>query len=386
MFGLVGHHQPKFTSGEKYHYVTMSSSRLFQPLDVGKCQLQHRIVMAPMTRMRTDKNHAPLPITEEYYGQRSHTSGTLIITEGVAVSETLVGLPHWAGGWSQDQLQMWKRVADKVHSKSCFIFMQFCCAGRTADKGYPKLSSGDIPLEAHASQIDTDDDTRPPRAMTEEEIKVAIRDHATAARNAISAGFDGVELHGANGYLIDQFLQESCNNRNDQWGGSIEGRSRFALEVTKAVVEAIGAERVGFRISPWSTYHSIKPTNPEAQFSYTVARLRDLKLAYLHVVTSKVDNWADVDREKSLDFVFDNWSKEIPIIVTGGFNGGSAQEAVDKIYREFSCAIGFGRFFASTPDLVACIRKGVKPNPFKGELAYTPETPEGYIDYPALSE
>jgi NADPH2 dehydrogenase len=362
-----------------------SSSRLFQPLDIGKCRLQHRIVMAPMTRMRTDKNHAPLSITKTYYSQRSHTPGTLIVTEGVAVSETLVGLPHWAGGWSQDQLRMWKGIVDEVHSKGCFIFMQLCCAGRTADKGYPKVSSSDIPLEANASQIDTDDDNRLPRPMSEEEIGVAIRDHATTARNAISVGFDGVELHGANGYLIDQFLQESCNNRADRWGGSVEGRSRFALEVTQAVVEAIGAEKVGFRISPWSTYHSISPTHPEAQFSHLVARLSDLKLAYLHVVTSRVDNWADVDRNRSLDFVFDNWTKDIPIIVTGGFNGRTAQQAVDEEIPHPACAIGFGRFFASTPDLVATIREGMTPNPFKGDLAYTPKTPEGYIDYPALT-
>ncbi|KAH7073428.1 hypothetical protein BKA63DRAFT_543633 [Paraphoma chrysanthemicola] len=339
-----------------------SSSRLFQPLVIGKCHLQHRM------------------------SQRSHTPGTFIITEGVAVSETLVGLPHWAGGWSQDQVQMWKEIVDEVHSRGCYIFMQLCCAGRTADKGYPKVSSGNIPLEANASQIDTDDNDRLPRPMLEEEIWVAIRDHATTARNAICAGFDGVELHGANGYLIDQFLQESCNNRADRWGGSVEARSHFALEVTKAVIEAVGADKVGFRISPWSTYHSITPMNPEAQFSHLVANLCDLKLAYLHVVTSKVDNWTDVDRDRPLDFVFDNWTKDAPIILTGGYSGEAAQQAVDEEFRDFACAIGFGRSFASTPDLVASIRKGMTPNLFKADLAYTPMTPKGYIDYPALTQ
>lgn len=201
--------------------------------------------MAAMTRMRTVTTHAPLSITKTYYSQKSHTPDTLIITEGVAVPETLVGLPHWAGGWSQDQLQMWNEIVDEVHSKGCFILMQLCCAGRTADKKYPKVSSGNIPLEANASQTDNDDDDRSPRPMLEDKIQVSIRDHATVARNDISAGFDGIELHGANGYLIVQFIQESCNNRNDRWGGSIEGRSHFALEVTKAVVKAMGAKRAG---------------------------------------------------------------------------------------------------------------------------------------------
>jgi len=254
-----------------------------------------------MTRFRTDSDHGPLPVTKEYYSQRSHTPGTLIITEGTAVSETLVGLPQWAGCWKESQLQKWQDIITEVHSKGCYIFLQLCCADRTADKGYPKLSSGDIPLEPNASAIETEDDERPPKSMSEQEIQDAIRDHATAARNAIAAGFDGVELHGANGYLIDQYIQESCNNRTDRWGGSVENRSRFALEVTAAVVDAVGGDRVGFRVSPWSTYHSIEPRNPEVQFTHLVTQLRRFNLAYLHVITSKVDNWTDVDRVKPLD-------------------------------------------------------------------------------------
>ncbi|RAK89948.1 FMN-linked oxidoreductase [Aspergillus costaricaensis CBS 115574] len=266
-----------------------------------------------------------------------------------AVSEKLVGLPQWAGCWSKSQLQKWQAITEEVHSKGCYIFLQLCCAGRTADKGFLKLSSGNIPLEAE-----------------------------------VTAGFDGVELHGANGYLIDQFIQESCNNRTDKWGGSVENRSRFALEVTAAVVDAVGGDRVGFRISPWSTYHSIEPRNPESQFTHLVTELRKLDLAYLHVITSRVDNWYDVDRVKPLDFVFDSWRIDIPVIITGGYDGESAKRAVEE-YKDFKLAVGFGRSFASTPDLVACIRKGIAPNPFNGDLAYTPGTPIGYIDYPFLS-
>ena len=361
------------------------SSPLFEPIVIGRCDLQHRVVMAPMTRFRTDTEHGPLPIAKEYYSQRSHTPGTLIVTEGTAVSETLVGLPRWAGCWTESQLQKWKDITTEVHSKGCYIFLQLCCAGRTADKGYQKLSSGDIPLEANASNIETEDDDRPPKPMSEQEIQDAIQDHASAARNAIAVGFDGVELHGANGYLIDQFIQESCNNRTDHWGGSVENRSRFALEVTAAVVDAVGGDRVGFRISPWSTYHSIKPRNPEVQFAYLVKQSQKFGLAYLHVITSRVDNWTEVDRVESLDFVFENWTKDTPVIVTGAFDKQSAEKAIVTDFKEFNVAIGFGRPFASTPDLVACLKRGIKPNPFNGDLAYTPGTPEGYIDYPFLS-
>ncbi|THZ17185.1 FMN-linked oxidoreductase [Aureobasidium pullulans] len=361
------------------------SSQLFEPITIGRCQLRHRVVMAPMTRFRTDSDHAPLPIAKKYYSQRCHTPGTLLISEGTAVSETLVGLPKWAGCWSEPQLNAWKQITQEVHSKGCFIFLQLCCAGRTADKGYPKLSSGDVPLDAHASAIEVEDDETPPKPMTEEDIQQAIRHHAEAASKAIAVGFDGVELHAANGYLIDQFIQESCNNRTDRWGGSVENRSRFALEVAAAVVKVVGGDRVGFRISPWSTYHSITPMNPEAQFSHLVTELQKFDLAYLHVITSKVDNWYDVDREEPLDFVFDSWTKDTPVIITGGFDAESARAAIEEEYKDSKLAVGFGRSFASTPDLVECFKKGIGPNAFDGALAYTPETPRGYIDYPFLT-
>ncbi|KAI7233447.1 FMN-linked oxidoreductase [Hortaea werneckii] len=315
--------------------------------------------MAPMTRFRTDTDHCPLSIGKEYYGQRSHSAGTLIITEGTSVSERLVGLAHWAGCWTESQLDKWKEIVERVHSRGCYIFLQLCCAGRTADKGFPKLSSSDIPLQPHASAIETEDDDKPPTPMTEQDIKSAIHDHATAARNAIVVGFDG--------------------------GGSVENRSRFALETAAAVVDAVGADCVGFRISPWSTYHSITPINPEAQFQHLVTELRKLNLAYLHVITSRVDNWQDVERVKPLDFIFDSWTKNIPVIITGGFDGESAEEAVGTASKGFQVAVGFGRSFASTSDLVTCIKKGIAPNVFTGELAYTAGTPSGYIDYPFLS-
>ncbi|KAL3449773.1 hypothetical protein BJX65DRAFT_305786 [Aspergillus insuetus] len=313
--------------------------------------------MAPMTRFRTDFDHSPLPIAKDYYSQRSHTPGTLIITEGTAVSEKLVGLPQWAGCWSEPQLRKWKDITEEIHSKGCYVFLQLCCAGRTADKGFPKLSSGDIPLDATASAIETEDDDRPPKPMSAQEIQDATRDHATAARDAIAA---------------------------DQWGGSVENRSRFALEVTAAVVDAIGGDRVGFRISPWSTYHSIEPRDPEVQFTHLVSELQKFDLAYLHVITSRVDNWYDVDRDKPLDFVFASWRRDKPVIITGGFNRESAERTVEE-HKDFKIAIGFGRSFASTLDLVACIKVGISPNSFKGDLAYTPGTAKGHIDYPFLS-
>jgi NADPH2 dehydrogenase len=338
-----------------------------------------------MTRFRTDLQHRPLPMAKRYYAERSHTPGTLLITEGVAVSERLVGLPHWAGNWNSDHIAAWADIVEEVHRKGCYIYQQFCCAGRTADKGFAKLSAGDIPLEADSSSISTEDATSPPDPMTEEDIQQAIHDHALAARNAMEAGFDGVELHGANGYLIDQFLQESCNNRVDGYGGTVENRSRFALEITRAVVEAIGAHRVGFRISPWSTYHSITPIRPREQFSHLVLELGKYDLAYLHVVTSRVDNWTDIDRDESLDFVFSSWPSHLPMILTGGYNASTAKNVIEREYPNRKIAVGFGRAFASTPDLVSCIRQDLPPNTFRGEFAYSPGEPRGYIDYPHVS-
>ncbi len=257
-------------------------SHLSEPLQIGRCTLKHRIVMAPLTRLRADDNHVPVDMMVDYYSQRASVPGTLLITEANFISSNARGRDENAPGiFSLQQIDNWTRVADAVHAKGSFIFMQLWHLGRAArqralDKaGLEMLSSSDVPIS---------DEHPTPRPMTEEEIQETIRSFALAASNAISAGFDGVEIHGANGYLVDQFIQDTCNRRKDRWGGSVENRSRFCLEVTKAVCEAIGADRTGVRLSPFSDFQAMGMKDPIPQFTHLISHLRPLNLAYLHLV------------------------------------------------------------------------------------------------------
>lgn len=359
----------------------MSDTNLFQPLQLGQLHLQHRVAMAPMTRFRADRTHTPLPYMEEYYAQRSHTPGTLLITENTGVSETHVGYPHNTGIYKQAHIAAWRKVTDAVHAKGCYIFLQLNGAGRTADQGFANLAPSAVPLRQEDSAIPIQD-AGPPKAMSEEEIQECIRDFATAAKNAMAAGLDGVEIHGGNGYLVDQFLQESVNQRSDKWGGSAANRSRFGVEVAKAVVDAVGRDRVGFRISPFSTYMGVKPVQPVEQFLDLVRQLKALNLAYLHIIEACVDNWYDVDRHDSIKFLLEEWDNKTPVLVAGGYDGASAREAVDTKYAAFDTVVAFGRGFLSTPDLVARLKEGVKANDYDSETFYAPELRQGYIDYP----
>lgn len=361
----------------------MTDTKLFQPLQLGHVRLEHRLAMAPMTRFRADTSHSPLPSVKEYYAQRSHTPGTLLITENTGISDTHVGYPHNTGIYTDDHVRAWREVTTAVHEKNCYIFLQLNAAGRTADEGFPKLAPSAIALDQKESAIPIEG-AGPPKAMTEADIWTCIGDFASAAKNAMEAGFDGVEIHGANGYLIDQFTQESCNQRSDQWGGSVANHSRFAFEVAKAVVEAVGGGRVGFRISPWSTYMGVKPQQPKEQFLDLVQRLKTLDLAYLHVVESCVDNWYDVDRRESIEWVLEAWGNKTPVLVAGGCDGAKAEEVVEEKYAGFDTVVALGRHFLSTPDVVARTKLGLAANAYDSETFYTPEIEQGYIDYPTI--
>lgn len=226
---------------------------LFTPIKVGSMNLSHRIVLAPLTRFRAHSTHVHGPYAATYYAQRASVSGTLLISEATYISQAAGGMDYVPGIYTQEQVAAWKEVTDAVHEKGSFIFCQLWALGRAAfpnvlvkENNSPLVSASNIPLSIRPTAI--------PHALTESEIKTYIANYAAAARYAIEAGFDGVEIHCANGYLIDQFLQEVSNVREDGWGGSIEKRSRFAIEVADAVVKEVGAERVGLRLSPWSPF------------------------------------------------------------------------------------------------------------------------------------
>lgn len=237
------------------------------------------------------------------------------------------------------------------------------------------VSASNIPFEGGAI----------PTALTEAEIKEYIGLYAQAAKNAVAAGFDGVEVHGANGYLIDQFLQDVSNNRTDSYGGSIENRARFGLEVSKAVVDAIGAEKVGIRMSPFSNFQGMKMKDPVPQFTYYTEELKKLKLAYIHVVESRISGNAEIEATEKVDFLIDIWN-QAPVLIAGGFSAESAKTAVDEEYKGKDIAIVFGRYFISNPDLVYRIEKNIPFTPYNRDLFYNKGEKHGYTDWPFAKE
>ncbi|KAJ6133109.1 hypothetical protein N7471_008324 [Penicillium samsonianum] len=247
---------------------------------------------------------------------------TLLIAEASLISPTHGGVPNAAGVWNDAQVEGWKSVIDAVHARGSYIVCQSLAPGRAADATtlhregcYDVLSSSPIPM-TDAAPV--------PTAMSEDQIQGAIKDYATAAKNAIRAGFDGVEAHGANGYLVDQFLQDTCNARTDRWGDSIQNRALFGIEVATAIAKAIGADKLGYRISPWSSFQGMRMADPVPQFSYLIEELKGLKLGYLHVIESRVNNNVDVEKTEGIEFALDIWGQTLPVLVAGGFDAHSA--------------------------------------------------------------
>ncbi|KIW34665.1 uncharacterized protein PV07_01432 [Cladophialophora immunda] len=358
-------------------------TRLFEPLQIGMCSLKHRIVMAPMTRLRADDEHVPPEMMVEYYSQRASVPGTLIITESNFIAARSRGRDENAPGiFTQAQIDHWRQVTREVHDRGSFIYVQLWHVGRAARKsalekaGLEMLSSSAIPISAEHPT---------PRPMTEEEIQNCIDDFAQAAENAIEAGFDGVEIHGANGYLIDQFTQDTCNQRTDKWGGSIENRSRFCLEIVRAVCDAIGPERTGIRLSPFSTFQGMRMEDPIPQFTYLISKLKTFGLSYLHLIEPRVSGNVDLHSKTletdSLDFARAAWQKCSPIILAGGYTPATASQALDTTLKDGDIAIAFGRFFISNPDLPYRAAKNLALTPYQRDTFYKVKSPNGYIDY-----
>ncbi|PSR77829.1 hypothetical protein BD289DRAFT_477183 [Coniella lustricola] len=391
--GAAGTSQPKFNQypytvvqTNKSHKMSSSSSRLAQPLKLGRSELSHRVAMAPLTRFRASDEHVPIEsLVPEYYSQRACVPGTLIISEATFIHAKAAGLDNAPGIWSEAQIKGWEKVTDAVHANKGTMFLQLWALGRTALPDVLKkelgpdaklVSSGNIPMEGGAT----------PTALTEEEIWEYVGYYAQAAKNAIAAGFDGVEIHGANGYLIDQFTQDTANNRTDKWGGSIENRARFAIEVTKAVVEAVGADRTGIRLSPFSDFQSMKMADPYPQFNYLIGELKKFNLAFLHLVESRISGNADTDEGEDVQPFIDQWDNVSPVLLAGGFKADSAYEALDKKYSGKDVIIVFGRLFIANPDLVFRLQKHIPLTPYNRETFYNAKSAEGYTDLPYSEE
>jgi NADPH2 dehydrogenase/chanoclavine-I aldehyde reductase len=272
-----------------------------------------------------------------------------------------------------------------VHSKKSYIFCQLWATGRAAEPdvlantGFDLVSSSAVPLDPAAPM---------PRALTEDEIRQYIADFAQAARNAIDAGFDGVEIHGANGYLIDQFTQASSNHRQDRWGGDVEKRAQFAIKVTQAVIEDVGANRVGVKLSPWSQYLGMGTMEGLVpQFEYLIFQLRRLNLAYLHLANSRWLDEGNPHPDPHHEVFVRAWGLSTPILLAGGYDAASAQRVTDVLYAGHdNVAIAFGRYFISTPDLPFRIKAGVQLQAYDRASFYSTLTKEGYLYYPFSPE
>lgn len=375
--------------------MTVADSKLWQPLQVGRNKIAHRIALAPLTRYRNDDNHVATDLMAEYYAQRASVPGTLIVTEATGINPASEGSPNLPGVHSDEQKAAWKKVYDVVHANGSVVFQQLWHPGRAvepdyvASRGHKYISSSDKIMPGREVA---------PTPLTEDEIWAIIDDFRKAARNVIDAGGDGVELHGAHGYLIDQFTRDSSNVRTDQWGGSVENRARFLLEIIKAVTEEIGADRTALRLSPFATFQGTVSTDTWAQTGYILDQIkaRGHKLAYLSLVEPrgdpvvlfmggyKVDPFAG--GEKSLQYFLRTWDNYTPVIVTGAYTIDGAGPAVDGEYSKWDVIVGYGRPFISNPDLVFRVKNQIEFSPYERKTFYLPKLPKGYTDYPFSDE
>lgn len=351
---------------------------LFSPVSLGDIRLANRIVMAPMTRDRAGSGDVPTELMVEYYAQRA--SAGLIVTEGVQPGPAGKGYWRTPGIHSAEQVGGWSRVADAVHARGGRIVMQLMHCGRVvvpANRGFEAevIAPSAIPCSVQVPGPDgTPMDCAIPRAIAADEIPALLEEYAQAARNAIAAGIDGVELHCASGYLINQFLNPASNRRDDEFGGSAESRARFPVMVLKALAEAIGPGRVGFRISPGNPYNGMDPANPADTFVPFLKAADGLGLAFVHVVDMGLPE-LDV-----LAMLRENFSG--PIIANNNLKADSARALLDAGQAE---AVSFGRAFIANPDLVERIAAGAPLAKPDYALLYTGEA-RGYTDYPAMAD
>jgi N-ethylmaleimide reductase len=372
----------------------MSHASLFSPLQVGPYRLNHRVVMAPLTRMRAERtSFAPRELNAEYYGQRA-TAGGLIIAEASPVAATGRGNPATPGIYSDQQIEGWRKVTGAVHAKGGFIFLQLWHVGRVS---HSSLQPGSVlPVAPSAVPITGDgivamtasgkpEPYETPRALETEEIAGVVEAFRQGAHNALAAGFDGVEIHGANGYLLEQFLQSHTNLRNDRYGGSIANRARLLLEIVDAAIGICGADRVGVRLSPYGVANGSGEPEPMPLYSHVIRALDPPGLAFLHFIEPRSSGAgrAEVNHQNvpsAMQLFRPLWRGVL--ISAGGFDGASAAAALAAGHAD---AIAFGRHFISNPDLPARIRRGVPFTPYNRATFYGGEA-AGYTDYPFHDE
>ena len=371
----------------------MNYPSLFSPLQIGPHQLRHRLVMAPLTRMRAEKpSLAPRPLNAEYYAQRA-TPGGLIIAEASPVVATGFGSPGVPGIYSEHQIKGWREVVDAVHAKGGVIFLPLWHVGRVSHSSFQPggvlpVAPSAVPISADLKTMTADGKVvsyETPRALETSEIPGVIDVYRQAARNALKAGFDGVEIHGANGYLIEQFLQSRTNLRTDRYGGSIVNRARFLMEVTQAVIDVWGADRVGVRLSPYGVANDSGEPDPMPLYSHAIKSLDPLGMAYLHFVEPRSSGAgrAEVNHQNApAAMVLFRPIWRGTLITAGGFTGETADAAISAGHAD---AIAFGRIFISNPDLPRRLQLSFPLTPYNRATFYGGEE-IGYTDYPVYGE
>lgn len=367
----------------------MSIENLYSPLRLGSLELPHRIVMAPLTRMRSASGGVPTALSAEYYAQRA--SAALIITEATGVSVQGMGYPNMPGLYSAAQMAGWHAVTNAVHAQGGRIIAQIVHSGRTSHSSYSP--EGAVPVAPSAlapvgGQAFTPEFSlvpfETPRALDIDELPGIVNDFRQAAKNAMAAGFDGVEVHSANGYLLDQFLQDNSNLRDDAYGGSIAGRARLLLEVVDSIAHAIGADKVGVRLSPSGNFNDMKESNPTDLFTYVIQALSERGIAYLHLIEPRASS---VGLGDDLSFDVANNARLFrrlfkgPVISAGGYTAQSGSEAVAAGDAD---AIAYGRLFIANPDLAARFKSRAHLNAYDRNTFYG-GAEVGYTDYPTLA-
>jgi N-ethylmaleimide reductase len=359
----------------------MSSRDIFSPFELGPLRLPNRIVMAPMTRNRAGRDNVPGPLNATYYAQRA--SAGLIISEATQVSPQGIGYPGTPGIHSAEQVAGWKRVTEAVHAAGGRIFLQLWHVGRIS---HPSLQPHNaLPVApsaiAPAGKAMTPDGMKPfvtPRALDTAEIARIVEDYGRGARNARAAGFDGVELHGANGYLIDQFLRDRTNRRTDRYGGSALNRARFLIEIAEALVKEWRADRVGVRLSPTNPFNDIDDSNPAATFSTAIGELNRLGIAYLHVVEPAGGDPVADGELPDIGFFRRLWRGALI-----GNKGYDLKRANSVINHGLADLVSFAVLFLANPDLPARLRRGGPFNPPDRKTFYGGAA-AGYTDYPPV--
>ncbi|WP_109483262.1 alkene reductase [Paraburkholderia sp. C35] len=358
-------------------------AHLFTPKQVGAFVLSHRVVLAPMTRLRTIlPDEIPSPMMADFYGQRA-SEGGLVLIEGVSISRVARSYLGAASFFHDGQMEGWKAIADAVHAKGGYVFMQLIHGGRQSHVemtgGVDPVAPSVVPFEGVALTKDGFVPVSPHRALGLEEIPDIIEEFRAAAQRAKDAGFDGVELHGANGYLVDQFIQDGTNTRTDAYGGPIENRVRFLREAVEALISVFGADRVGVRISPSGEWGGISDSDPEATFSHVAQVLDSYRIAYMHVIEPRIkgdDTLHEGHPPVAVKYLRPYFSG--PIIAAGGFDGDSAEAVVASGDADL---VAFGRYFSSNPDLPYRLKHKLPLTPYV-RAAFWGGTERHYSDFP----